>query len=520
MIKLTIHARLLAQLKLAMPKTNKAELAIDKYVTALEELIDHALLYSDDNRYRFFNQFKISIHQFMLSTGQVRINGRKQYLHQWLKENKLELITLDEVGQKQADQKHNKSSIARLTHLVQMTDEFDSASLATQSVDQLIAYLNDKSLSTTAFMNRALPGYLSLSENAARSQYDFCEIDIHSLQQYIFWILNRSNKLNAVEKSKNLKTAEMILRISQFTNSILPQLKTSNFFGRHYYRGISVQSVHKSLRRAMLGNCWEYDIRSSVISWKLGFAQMLLNHEKSPQSVANEFGALLYYLSKKQQFTDYIRNHAFSSDFNGDDEYKNTKIKEALTAISFGARMSQRGWIDVSGKAFNPAMVSIIKNATARKRFIECDLVQAFKDEHIRLDHFIFSHFMRIDQSLSKQKELQSVSGRMSKSKVLAYLYQHAETYVMDVVRTELNSLGYQVIATVHDGIYTRERISTRDKKHIEQRMRFATNIDYWALKEERLKRYAGISDELKKEEVAHQQINPQKIYVFADHPS
>ena len=69
MIKLTIHARVLAQLKLAMPKTNKAELAIDKYVTALEELIDHALLYSDDNRYRFFNQFKISIHQFMLSTG-------------------------------------------------------------------------------------------------------------------------------------------------------------------------------------------------------------------------------------------------------------------------------------------------------------------------------------------------------------------------------------------------------------------------------------------------------------------
>ena len=30
--------------------------------------------------------------------------------------------------------------------------------------------------------------------------------------------------------------------------------------------------------RAMLGNCWEYDIRSSVVAWKMGFARSYMAH--------------------------------------------------------------------------------------------------------------------------------------------------------------------------------------------------------------------------------------------------
>jgi len=501
MIKLTLDARVLAMLKQAMPKTNKAELALEKYVNVLESMFDRALLSADDNKYRFFKQFTISTHQLMLATGQVRINGEKTYLHKWLEENQLALIKVVEVGLKGA-----QSSIARLTPLVTLDESDQAGSLEKLSVSQLTRYLNDKTLGNDEFFNRIFPDFLSLNAKTVRSQYDRVDIDIYSLKQYIFWLLHKATKFNVVEKAKNLKTAQTILRIAQFTGDFLPQQKTSNFFGRNYYSGISVQSVHKSLRQAMMGNCWEYDIRSSVISWKMGFAQMLLRHEKSKNLVSDEFGASIYYLSNKQEFTDYIRNHAFDSSNNGDIEFQNKTIKEALTAISFGARMYQHGWIDMSGKAFNPAIVSIIADATIRKQFIGCDLVQLFRDEQKRLDRFIFDHFMAKDKSLSKHTELQTASGRVSKSKVLAYLYQHAETQVMNVVRSELKKIHHEVIANVHDAIFTRDRIRLKDKKHIEQRMCKRTKNLFWALKEDRLKRYAGISDELKKDELAHQQ--------------
>ncbi len=53
-IKLTVDAVVSAALKRAMPKTNKAELALDKYTRVLERHLEQSLLHMDDNMYRFF----------------------------------------------------------------------------------------------------------------------------------------------------------------------------------------------------------------------------------------------------------------------------------------------------------------------------------------------------------------------------------------------------------------------------------------------------------------------------------
>ena len=53
MITLSIDASVLIALKKAMPKTNKAELALEKYKEVLKQLIEHSLMNMDDNLFRF-----------------------------------------------------------------------------------------------------------------------------------------------------------------------------------------------------------------------------------------------------------------------------------------------------------------------------------------------------------------------------------------------------------------------------------------------------------------------------------
>ena len=141
MITLSIDAPVLIALKKAMPKTNKAELALEKYKAVLKQLIEHSLMNMDDNLFRFFGQFLVSTHQLELETGQFVIDGKKQYLHKWLMLNGLSLIKVVKVGLKGSD-----VSTVKLTHLVTMTDAMDLKVLKQKKIHELDALLNDKLL--------------------------------------------------------------------------------------------------------------------------------------------------------------------------------------------------------------------------------------------------------------------------------------------------------------------------------------------------------------------------------------
>lgn len=146
MITLSIDASVLIALTKAMPKTNKAELALEKYKEVLKQLIEHSLMNMDDNLFRFFGQFLVSTHQLELETGQFVIDGKKQYLHKWLKLNGLSLIKVVKVGLKGSD-----VSSVKLTHLVKMTDAMDLKVLKQKKIHELDALLNDKLLDDIDF---------------------------------------------------------------------------------------------------------------------------------------------------------------------------------------------------------------------------------------------------------------------------------------------------------------------------------------------------------------------------------
>ena len=390
-----------------------------------------------------------------------------------------------------------------MTPLVKVIDQLDLAELGKKEINQIDAWLNDPDLSDEDFVEKIFPDIYS-SQNPSDA-YDFVPIDIVSLQRYITWLIKKAVHFKSVEKQRMLRQAYVILRVAQICEGKFLQKKNPSYFGRNYYHGINVQSVHTSLREAMLGNCYEYDLRSAATSWKLGFAQDLLAAENSSTSLEDEFGATLFYLQDKAAFTHYVIKATFKNS-NASQEFKEGVIKETLTALGFGAQMKTQGWV-VKGKSFNPALVKIIKNKDERENFVNCDMIVSFMDEQKRLDRYIFDHFTTVVcPVLLREQQLQTQSGRVSKSKIMAWLFQHAETHVMDMIAAEIEKTNNEVIARVHDAIFVKYKISNYDREEIEELICAKTNVPYWRLKEKQIKRYEGVSGETLQDELAHRE--------------
>ena len=271
-----------------------------------------------------------------------------------------------------------------------------------------------------------------------------------------------------------------------------------------YYEGVSVQNVNKELRRAMLGNCWEYDIRSSVIAWKMGFAQQYLTSTGLDGDVGRTFPATLNYLEDKADFMRTVRLYVFNDHSKEPGQFHIKLLKQAFTAISFGARLASTGWQDKSGNWNNPALVNILKNTQERNRFFNDRSVRAFIKEQNTLDEYLFKQFKTQHPELVKLPCLLTHSGRLSKAKVLAYLYQHGETQVMDIVRATAAANDRKPIANVHDAIFFKRRLGAEFKAEIEWQMRSQTGNPYWHLTAKELTRYEPRYLDARLEESAH----------------
>lgn len=499
MIKLTFHATVHDRLKAAMPKTNKAELAIAKYKDVLQQKLDHSLLNMTTNMFKFFKHFQVSTHDLSLEVGQFVIDGRKQYLHEWLEKNALSLVRVVKKGLK-----GSVVSTVVLTNLVTMTDGMDIKMLRKKKIHELDELLNDNSLTDEDFFYRVFPEFSTMSKAQLKARYHFCPVNIKSLQQYIVWLTHRANKMTEVDRQVLVRQANVILRIAQAGNGELPMLVNPSHFGRTYYRGINVQSVHNTLRKAMLGNCFGYDMRISVVSWKMGYARLCYDELETTKSFEQEFETSLAYLNDKSAFRKLLMLETFGNNSSIAEDVQLDIVKQALTALSFGARMYRHGWIDFSGKPCNPALVGIIQNPVARNNFIDCDVMQDFVAEQDKLDDFIYNYHCGPKSALRTDPELQSKSGKMSRSKVMSYLYQHAETEAMNEMRAELKRIGREVLASVHDAIFIRHRLNAYDKENIEVKMQQKTRISTWKLDVEKMEAYTHISAQVMEDERDH----------------
>jgi hypothetical protein len=91
----------------------------------------------------------------------------------------------------------------------------------------------------------------------------------------------------------------------------------------------------------------------------------------------------------------------------------------------------------------------------------------------------MFNGKQRWQQSSSERK-----SKQFSKAQKIVWLYQHAETIMMDMVRAELRSQATQSLANVHDAVVVRNQIPVKLLAKIERKVQQRTGVDYFRLGE------------------------------------
>jgi hypothetical protein len=488
-IKLTVHESVEAALQKAFPKpAAAAKRALTKYISVVESMLFDALQRGLTPEQRKLGLYAISLEQLANKGGQ--IGPKKIRVHKWLTDNDWDIVQTVVLGTKFSGQ----NSLVKLTALatIQNSLQVPVQSLSAATTDEEIdAYLSGDDVSNIALFDHLYPEYnLEWREDKLNTLFDWVPVDVESVKAYVYWLETESNLIQGPKKDLALRQSLSILGIASVTKGYFLQRKKPSPFGRTYYEGVSVQNVNKELRRAMLGNCWEYDIRSSVVAWKMGYARGYIAVSGLDQDLKKSFPSTLLYLEHKADFMATVSHYVFLESSPVPKDLRPKLLKRAFTAISFGARQTAKGWLDASGNWTNPALVDILQNSEDRTRFLSDVTVKQFIKEQNALDDYLYDLFKKFRPDLLLERYVQTESGRPSKAKVLAYLYQHGETQVMDIVRQAALAKGLVPIANVHDAIFFKRRLGAEFKNAVEWQMREQTGNPYWHLTPKQIERY------------------------------
>lgn len=316
--------------------------------------------------------------------------------------------------------------------------------------------LEDILLATGTPKDLAVEVYKPFKDDILRGDSDDVVIDLRSLENFIKSNLShdRDNpKIPAkyLEKlDRNLKHAQKIWMLASANDGELIQVINNSNFGRKYYKGPNLQNTPKEVRHAALGDCYEYDLESSVFAWKLSWFQQICKHrnQRAPKP------ATLEYIDHKQAIRKRLANVVF-----GDKSDWSVKvIKEFITAIGFGAPARGIGYV-ANGKYQKPALAQIITAKTRLDLALNDPWVKEFIQEQNDMNDAIvaLAKVNMIDE-LKTVPELWDRSGKkLLTNSVVSYMYQHAEKEILDWV--EDFCADREVLLTVHDCIYTRKRV-------------------------------------------------------------
>lgn len=491
MVEIKVDPSVLAALRRAFPSPpNSATRQFYNYVRTLEKMLLASLMRGQTIEELKLNLFSISLHQ-LANKGGV-IGKHKIRVHKWLNDNNLALVETIKLGSNLT----GTVSKVKFTDLVSLEmpalNKTPNMVLDNVSIDN--SMLKPTAQATAALIDHLYPDFAKHEANQTLHEvFDAVDVDIKSLENYMLWLRNGATKINANKRKLYLLQAQVILSVAKDKGGKYYQRKKPSDFGRTYYAGTSVQNVNKELRRAMLGNCYEYDIRSSVVAWKMGFAKECIAALNLSGTVRENFKHTLSYLEDKKGLMATLKYLVFGKDSEVPADLQADLLKQAFTALSFGARKTAKAWVDQNGEWARPAMVEIFRIKEERDRFLNDDSVVGFINEQAKLDDFLFDGIKQQRPDLLKLPYLQTQKGKPSKSKCVAFLYQHEETFVMNIVREALAAHGKTVLASIHDAIITKQKCGVELASEIEQLMREQTDNDYWRLGSKELKRYATL---------------------------
>jgi hypothetical protein len=251
MIKIEPQPQVLAALKSAFPTPpNSATRALDKYCRALEHLIFASLSRGRRSEELKLDLYAISLERLANAGG--RIGPKKMRLHQWLRENGMELVRPATTGSNLTGQ----VSQVKLTDLALMTNQLEVNTDAMRpelSEREIAAYLTGDEESNAALCALLYPDAESMtSEKQIRETFDFLPVDSCSLTNYIEWLSTEATLITADRKATALHQARLVLGVASYYDGWYLQRRKPSEFGRMYYEGVSVQNVNRELRRARI----------------------------------------------------------------------------------------------------------------------------------------------------------------------------------------------------------------------------------------------------------------------------
>lgn len=267
-------------------------------------------------------------------------------------------------------------------------------------------------------------------------------IDHDSLSNYInrteFELKNTMPGVKYDKMLQNLRTAKFFKIISEhfyttYGEYVIPHIESDKkHYGRTYYKGINLQNCTKEVRNAALGDHVSYDLNAAVYAVKLILAE----------NIFNEYGTDFYgnftytkeYLDHKSKIRQELADVIYQHMPNHPQPIK--LVKEAITAIGFGAKMHEGSW-EYEGITRYNALHYIIYNQKARKAFVQHPFIINFLKEQDLLIKIIYEYYSRDTDFYNKVKDIPDMmnnNGKLRKSKVMAYLYQHMETKIMDTI--------------------------------------------------------------------------------------
>ena len=488
MLTLTIDPIVLERLQQAFPKPKtSAAKALKKYKELLEHLLFKVMQRGRSNYETLLNCYSLPVSQ--LTHEGPHIGSKKVRLHKWLNDNQLQLVQKVEEGNNLT----GLVSLVKLTDLVVLEDVTSEISLAVKNINtpaELSQVLSSDAQKNQEIFTALFPDYFGYLSPAQREKvFDLVPIDVPSLEAYVAWLNTKATKMSPGRVRVYTEQALLILAIAKHTGGFYPQRRKPSPFGRTYYSGVSVQNVNKELRRAMLGNCWEYDIRSSVVTWKMTFAQELTDQLYPLKECRKLFWASWLYLEDRADFMLDVRKDVFGKTSGLSVEYQEKLIKEAITAISFGARATVNGWREASGAWVNTALGEILKNSSQRSAFLNSGAVQAFIKEQALLDTYI-ANGLKTEMPEIYFGPLITRNIKPSKSKAVAFAYQKSETRVMNVAYALLAKHRIQPIARIHDAFVVRQKLPIDLRSEIIEEMKDQMFNNHWKIVPKHLDRY------------------------------
>jgi hypothetical protein len=463
----------------------KAEKKLSKYITTLQRMMRRAKLNKQHSR-KNRNIYELEAKILWDKTGQ--LGTPSVSLHKILMDNRVPLV----INTNHKRGKNKELAKFRKTSLLTVKNESLLDRLRSMTSPEVADFLDNPSQDEIDEINDYLKDFRSLSTVEQNEQYDIVDVDIDSLKNYIKKLVNRQILIEHYKQESDADHAEYILRIAQLNNGQLPQLKFKSDFGRNYYKNLSVQNVSKRVREAFLGDSWEYDCKSCSASWKMAFAQEWYDSKKRhSKSFEDSVSGLTLYLEYKSEFFDEVIDRTYLAEFPYSYEHKTATIKEAMTAIGFGAKLTMGTWKASDGEIKSSSLLQVFdENTTLLRRFIDCTVVRQYNDEQSILNKYIVGKFSS-DATWVAELEASRLNRNRKSYKLnqkISWLFQHAETEMMRIVKKKLQKLGKTVLASVHDAIVVRERLTQKELLVIEKHVRRITKVQYFALGETQYK--------------------------------